>query len=473
MIYSRAKHIAALLCCCILLTYSAIAFAEETGMDSVAPAAEQESMELSAAVADAAKPEPVDPGMEIEALLREYNTSGMGALFQDKMDRGQLFYTIARARVRVDPSDPNWANFRNSAFDEAMLNAQAAYMLEQNKSVRAETLKHVKNDPAMPKFKREELGSTSKFGELLDKAIAVAGSKLDSMLEENGLDPNRFKALPKTKQKTLLFNAIEKRTYISAYAKLSGMTIVQTFEACNSAGKHEVAVAVVSSPKFKSWVTSILTNKGDLPANPRKVGGPTVRELVGHDKAALFQQFGIRRVYDQDGYPVLISYGQSGNPYHGNDYDQRAEQRELAFDRADSNAQANFAFLLNANGTYDKKVIDKTISETIGKVELQSDGTSSPRTSRTNKFLTAMNKKIRAKGSISNFPGIHKLTSWTYKHPEYNQEIVGVVYMWSPKTNNLARALRKNTTVKKKTPKQASGTAKAVMGQELMDVDDF
>lgn len=464
-------------CCLIVLGMGAVALAQELGPELPAPSTEQQEIAISEAVAEAAVPQSIDPGMKIEELIEEYNATQKGSLFQHKMDLGQLYYSVERARVKVDASDPDWANYRTMAFEEAVLNAQAAYMKFLGVSVRAESLKSVQSDPSMPQFTRKELGNTNKFEEILEKAIAVVGSKLDKMLEENGINPTQFKALPKVKQKELLRNSIEKRTITTACANLTGMIVVQTFEASNTDGKHEVAVAVVASPKFKHWVGSIITNKGDLPNNPHKIGGPTVRSIVGRDKAALFQQFGIRRVYDEEGYPVLISYGQAGNPYHGNDYDERSEQRELAINMADSIAYANFAFLFNSYGTFSQNAGQKVIEKTLGKIELQGDGSSFSSKERSKKFVSTLNQNIKAKGHVSNLPGVRKLTSWTYKHPEYNQEIVGVVYVWSPKSNNVARALRKNTSTKKKktvAPQaKTTGSAKAVIGQEMMDVDDF
>lgn len=459
------------------LAESTEALAEPTEVTVPAPQTEQQEVAIAEAVADAAKPQIIDPGMKIDELIEEYNSSGKGSLFLDKMDRGQLYYTIERARVKVNATDPDWANYRTMAFEEAVLNAQAAYMKFLGVSVRAEALKSVRNDPSMPTFSRCELGNTNKFEEILEKAIAVVGGKLDAMLIENGLKPDHFKTLPKVKQKELLRNSIEKRTITSACANLTGMIVVQTFEASNTEGRHEVAVAVVASPKFKQWVGSIVSNKGDLPKNPSKAGGPTVRSIVGKDKAALFQQFGIRRVYDQDGYPVLVSYGQAGNPYHGTDYDQRSEQRELALNMADSIAYANFAFLFNSHGTFNQDAGQQVIEKTLAKVELQSDGTTFGSKERTKEFLNTLTQNIKARGHVSNLPGVRKLTSWTYQHPEYNQEIVGVVYVWSPKSNNIARALRKDTTVKKKKAvvqkAKPTGSAKAVMGQDMMDADDF
>lgn len=477
MDYSRIQKVTVIFCYIFIFItqLSFAALAQEAEVTVPAPVTEQQEVAIAEAVADSSKPQFIDPGMKIEELIEKYNSTGKGSLFLDKMDRGQLYYTVERARVKVDATNPDWPNYRTMAFEEAVLNAQAAYMKFLGVSVRAEALKSVRNDPSMPTFSRDELGNTSKFEELLEKAITVVGSKLDAMLMENGINPDKFKALPKEKQKELLRNSIEKRTITTACANLTGMIVVQTFEASNTEGRHEVAVAVVASPRFKQWVGSIVANKGDLPQNPNKAGGPTVRSIVGSDKAALFQQFGIRRVYDQDGYPVLISYGQAGNPYHGTDYDQRAEQRELALSMADSIAYANFAFLFNSHGTFSQDAGQKVIEKTLGKIELQSDGTTFASKERTKQFLNTLSENIRAKGHVGNLPGVRKLTSWTYKHPEYNQEIVGVVYVWSPKSNNVAKALRKNTSVKKARKQKAkpTGSAKAVMGQEMMDVDDF
>ncbi|MEZ6852951.1 DUF6844 domain-containing protein [Halodesulfovibrio aestuarii] len=471
---SAKRYIAAFIAIFLLPSLS---FAQgSTNIEAPAPATQEQAAVIEEAVAEAAVPQVLDPRAELDELISIYNGKGKGALFLEKQDQGQIFYTVSRARVKVSADHPDWANFRTMAFEEAYLKAQAEYMKFLGVSVRAAALQSIKEDPTMPEFTREELGSTNKFEEILEKAVAVVGSKLDNMLSENGIDPEKFKALPREKKKELLRNTIEKRTVTTASAELSGMIPVQTFEANNSEGRHEVAVAVVASPKFKSWISSIIANKGDLRPNPRKVGGPSVRSIVGNKPAALFQQFGIRRIYNQDGYPVLVSYGQAGNAYTGTDYDERAEGREMAMRHADAQAYANFAFLFKSHGMFSQDAGRKEVEKTVGTVEQQADGSIFSSKERSKEFISTLNQTINAKGCIKNLPGVRKLTSWTYKHPEYNQEIVGVIYTWSPQSSKLATDLKKTVTAKKTAAaphakKQVSPNA--VMGQEMMDVDDF
>lgn len=460
-----------------LLILPTLSFAQSaTSLEAPAPATLQEAIAIEEAVAEAAVPQVLDPKVELNDLISMYNDSGKGALFLRRQDKGQLFYTVSTARVKVAADHPDWANFRTIAFEEAYLKAQAEYMKYLGATVRAQALQSIKQDPTMPEFTREELGSTNKFEEILDKAVAVMGSKLDTMLDENGVDPEKFKALPMEKRKDLLRNAIEKRTKSTASAELSGMIPVQTFEANNSEGRHEVAVAVVASPKFKSWVNSIVASRGDMRPNPRKAGGESVRTIIGNNPAALFQQFGIRRIYNEAGYPVLVSYGQAGNAYTGSDYDERAEGREMAMRHADAQAYANFAFLFKSHGMFSQEAGRKVIEKTIGTIEQQADGSTFSSKERSKQFISTLNQTINAKGRVSNLPGVRKLTTWIYKHPEYNQEIVGVIYTWSPQSNKLARDLKKAViTTKKTTTRKAKKhtSSNAVMGQEMMDVDDF
>ncbi|SIO26309.1 DUF6844 domain-containing protein [Halodesulfovibrio marinisediminis] len=459
-----------------LLILPTLSFAQGSrSLEAPAPATQQEATAIEEAVAEASVPTTIDPRAELDEIINIYNTHGNGAVFMRRQDKGQLFYTVSRARVKVTADHPDWANFRTMAFEEAYLKAQAEYMKFLGVSVRAQALQSIKEDPSMPEFTREELGSTSKFEELLDKAAAAVGSKLDVMLNENGVDPTKFKMLPREKKKELLRNAIEKRTVTTASAELSGMIPVQTFEANNAEGRHEVAVTVVASPNFKSWVNSIIATKGDLHPNPRKAGGESVRTIVGNNPAALFHQFGIRHIYNEKGYPVLVSYGQAGNAYTGTDYDERAEGREMALRHADAQAYGNFAFLFKSYGMFNQEEGRKEIEKTVGKIQQQADGSTFSSKERTKEFISTLNQTINAKGHVSNLPGVRKLTTWVYNHPEYNQEIVGVVYVWSPQSNRLSKHLKGADIQKTKKIYKAKKkvSAKAVMGQEMMDVDDF
>ncbi len=463
------------LCCalCSLFVFPGVLNAQGTAGDLPAPASAQEEQEVEVMIAEAAKPQETDPGIIIEDLINEYNTSGAGALFLQKQDENALFYTTASAPVMVQASSASWPEYRQMAYKEALLLAQQKYMEFLGVTVKSRMLRHMQSDPEFPKFSPEELHSTSRFEELLDKGIALLGGKLDGMLKEQGIDPEKFASLPPSKQKDLLSRSVTEQTVRIARGELTGMIPVQTFEAQNSKGDHIVAVAVVASPAFKSFVAEVLSKKGDLKPNPKKVGGPSVRDQVVMEKGELIHQFGIRRIYDEAGYPVLVSFGQGSNPYTGQDYQVRMENRSLALEQAASSAYANFAFLFKAHGMVNTESNNAATSKTVGKVEADSEGNSFESTEYVRTLINQYTSSVEARGEVQNLPGVRKLHSWTYIHPQYGHEMVGVIYTWSPQASALAGSLKAPAQKAAGEAQKSKGQAGGSMGKQMMDANDF
>ena len=441
-----------------------------------APISVEEQQEVEAEMATASIPEENDPGMLLDDLINDYNTNGPGRMFSQKKAQGKLYYTVASAVVKVKASNPDWPGYRVMAFKEAFLTAQAEYMQFLGVTVKTSALKTMAEDPEFPKFTPEEVGNISKFEALLEKGIAILEGKMDNMLTDLGVDPQKFAQLPKSKQKDLLRQSIEQKAMRTARAELTGMIPIQTFEAQNDSGDHMVAVAVVASHKFKGFVDEVLKSKGEMTPNPKKVGGPTVAEQIILGKEQLVDQFGIRRIYDENGYPVLVSYGQSFNPYKGSDYQSRLEERDVALQHAAAESYANFAFLFNSNGMFKEEESKKATSKKTGTVELDADGNSFESTERSKEYLRKLNQTVESRGHVNNLPGVQKVHKWIYKHPQYGHEICGVIYTWSPQGEGLARKLRTGGTSAKKQAEHKTavkGHRGARTGQQLMNVDDF
>src|SRR5690606_36437559 len=120
------------------------------------------------------------------------------------VDNDSLFYTVATATVMVKPESREWGNARVMDYKEAMMEAQANYIRFLGLSVKTESVKKMFSDPSnMPSFSAADLRSTNKLAALFDKAVAVAGGKLDQQLDEMVINPEEFRAAPAEKRATL------------------------------------------------------------------------------------------------------------------------------------------------------------------------------------------------------------------------------------------------------------------------------
>lgn len=439
------------------------------------PMSDADLGEVEQAMNESAKPEPIDPGLEIEKAVAAYK-QGPGSLFVAKARAGKLYFGIGQANVMARPEDRNWGNARIMAYKEALLNAKAEYLTHLGTSVVASSATRLFDDASqMPEFTPEELASSTKLGELLDKAVAVAGGMLDEKLTDMGIDPEEFRAAPTEKRAILFERSVSDTVTLRARHELTGVIPVKTFEANDSDGNHVVAVAIVASPKMRAFIDDVIRSKGDIAPDPSKASPATLEQLFA-DQNALINEFGIRRLYDEQGYPVLVSFGQSSNPYRGSDYQQRYDNRKVSYAAARADAFGNFATLFKSTGTFDESKSDVMQNQRIGIVRAEGrDLSESEETSR--EFIRALEQEMEASGRVKDLAGTSELLHWTAKHPLYGHEINGVIYVWHPVAEANARALRDYKPAQAKPSPAAEPVTKGQAGtsqsMNLMSADDF
>lgn len=234
-------------------------------------------------------------------------------------------------------------------------------------------------------------------------------------------------------------------------------------------------VAIVASPKMRAFIDDVIRSKGDITPNPSKASSIPL-EQVFSDKSALIDEFGIRRMFDEQGYPVLVSFGQSSNPYRGNDYQQRYDNRKVSFAAAEAEAFGNFATLFKSTGTFDESTSQVMQNQRIGIVRAEGrDLSESEETSR--EFIRALEQEMEASGRVQDLAGTRELLRWTAKHPLYGHEINGVIYVWHPVAEANARALRDYKPAQAKpsadTKPAVKAPASVQRSMDLMSADDF
>jgi hypothetical protein len=219
----------------------------------------------------------------------------------------------------------------------------------------------------------------------------------------------------------------------------------------------------------------VIKSKGDIAAKPDRAASKTVMEQLRSNKAALLDEFGIRRIYDEQGYPVLVSFGQSSNPYRGSNYQTRADNRDISYASAKSQAYANFAYLFKSTGSSTESNSQKASRTTTGVARAEQNGIINSEESALT-FIKAIDREISARGKVNNLTGTKELFRWTAKHPFHGHEINGVVYIWHPIAEQNARSLKnfkpKKVTAVTHTQKQKT-TAGVSSSADRMRADDF
>jgi hypothetical protein len=417
------------------------------------------------AAANTALEPPPDPTMMVEDQISEFiDKSGFGA----RERRGELFILKGTAPVIVPSTNPDWVKARSLAYAAALLNAQAShvggYMAQIISDTKLELAKA--RDDEVPAYVDSKAPGV--VAEMSRKAVGVVTSAFDGKLRENGIDPAAYERAPEAQRKTLLKNGITKHAFEKAYGDVTGLLPVQTFEGQGAAHDFVVGVVAVVSTSMKDFATQVLTARGEFQPNLDKAQDLT---KLYASKEQLLSDFGVRRLYDEQGLPVIVSFAQSGSSYRGTNAAVAASYREVARGQATVLADTQIAEFLKANVEIDQTPDTAAELERVA-VSLPDSATVEETTKVADEFMKVVIRKSKV-----TLTGLQTLHEWTGKHPASETPVIGVIRMWS------ASGERRMHELNAPRPKVVAGHAQGVPdagstpgithGRVLMDANDF
>ncbi|MHC5065852.1 MAG: DUF6844 domain-containing protein [Planctomycetota bacterium] len=410
------------------------------------------------------------PSEMVEDSFRRFATS-KNISYGTVDDRGRRYYR-AQAQVDKASASADWARARALAYEEALLkiwveHAKGIYgrnevellnELEENNSEDAETFP-------------EDLPTESRLQAIVDKLLKLADEKLNEKLREIGIDPAEFSAKPAEQKKTLFRKEMVKKMMTRAVGSVTGIMPIQTIEGSDGAGTHSIGVIAVHSPKTQQLAHDIQKGKAPLlTGKPKK----KLQEQIPRSAKDRANMFGVRVLFDENGSPCIVSYGQWSHNYTGSSLRQRERRNESALRRARELADAQITLFTNANLSFSS---DSTVGQAIEEVMVK-DGDGNERRDEINKVIDTAFEKAKATAR-SSLAGRRDFDTWRYRHP-YGQEISGCIRVWTIESKEAADAVRNwrpeqrldRSTTTNVTP---GGTAPAgvIQSPEEIELDDF
>jgi len=392
------------------LSTGGYAFAEST-----APITDADVSEIN----DASEPE-LSSSEQVEIAIEDYFERK--GVTEGVIGKGGKVYYQAVVRVSVKPASPAWAKSRQIAFEKALLKAQASYIFDNFGRNVLESEQKIESDNSSNarEFKDKKVSKTQ-IGSLYDKVVALGQAKLDALLEEAGVDPSEYSATPKAERKQLYLNSYIKTSLQRAMGASSGLLPVQTFEGTDGNGNHSVGVAMMRSDKLQQLASDMSQQRE--PFMTAKKGKP-LSAYIDHPAELLANQFGVRVMFNEEGRPQVLSYGQWGYGYKGKSDSQRDRERSHAAEMADTVAVDALTTFMNSRISFSKEsTTGEAISDVLTK---QGDEITEEDVIVT---IDKMNKNIKQTASAK-LAGTRTVKRWKYKHP-YGHEIVGRVKIWS------------------------------------------
>ncbi|MFT6916892.1 MAG: hypothetical protein ACJAWL_003235 [Motiliproteus sp.] len=371
-------------------------------------------------------------GKTVKNDIKEYMREVSAQLIQAKRSHSVTLVS-GTAQVSVTKEHSMWSHHRANALRQATLNAKESYLSKLNTSVRNEVVNSLFNDAGAPRPSPEDFKSESGMASIRDKAVALMEVKLDSELSEAGIDPNLFADSSPSQKQQIMRKYFAEKTLTSAFGDLSGMFVIKTFESYTDDGKGTIGVVMARSAKKRDQIKALVESRGQVKPDPAKANpdNANLAAVLAADEAP-YLQYGTALDYDEQGYPLIISFGQAGVQYTDDDV-MLSIQIEAATSEAESNAMANLAQTYNMSGDFSKKV---TKESDQGK-ELVHTLTSSSSVSTTDPGVVIAIRNIldqssRMSASISGLNGLRTLNAWEMEHPITGHLMVGVAVVWHP-----------------------------------------
>ncbi len=421
----------------------------------------------AASVAQAAAEAPaIDNAQSVEEQMEVFvSRSGFGA----RQQKEGWAVVSATAQVQVSTSDANWVAERSLAYDEAILKATSDYVKSVGVKIDNKTTQDfyqaAGKDPP-PYDKGQEPGQAA---ELMRKVLALGDARIDAELKKLGVDPKQYAEAQPPQQHVQLRNALLHKTVEEAFASVVGLTPVQTFEGTDGKGNEVIGVVAVNSPRMQEFAQSVSAMHGEFEPDPSRA--EDLGKALG-DGMSLLHQFGVRRMFDDNGLPVIVSFYQWQPQMSDADPSVNGLYLEAAFDQAEAAADRQIADFLNGSAEFDS---ESEIGHEMQKIaeRLPDDYIRQDAPQRT--VFNQLTKKMRLRSNIQ-VTGLRTFKKWSMKHPANGQVVVGVVRMWSAASEKTLRALRDGRPVTGASPAQVvrpNSPAGVIMGTELMKPGDF
>lgn len=384
----------------------------------------------------------------------------------------QVFIHSGTAVIKVKPTEAGWADARVLAYIEAQQKARESLLKQLDNNIKTNTIRSAFKTDKLPEFTLEEIQEQSKFEAILNKIVALTDVTLDTKLEEMGVDPSEYDAAPPSKRKKILENSITRNVITTSRADITGTQIMKSFEKTDANGRTAVSVVVATSNKKKNLLATLKKSKGNIEPTPSKAK-MSVEDYLEKHRSNLMYQIGTKLHWDERGYPVLLSFGMSGNNCNIADYDECISNREFSFLDAELNAWAHLSEAYNLTGSVDSKSSSTSIETNTATLTLRDDNNTELQKDPIAQVIKEIELTSKMTSSVKGLTGIQEATRWSVKHPVTNREINGVVLVWHPLSEQETRSFKANKSNKKKAS-AAKITDKAAAGESAeADDEDF
>ena len=369
------------------------------------------------------------PSVRVEELMDRWERHDpVGQAFARRTD-----ITVVRGTALVGKSayEKDWGSSRSVAYVRAYLNAMREFVQKRRSDIRSETVRdYLADDNGVI----EASDPASYFDRIETKHAALVEKKLDNALREEGLSKSEIEELTAPEKVIRFRDSVTRRSTIEASGSASGLVPVKTVEVVNCDGDTAIGVVLASSRKMGVLAAQV-ANGEPLSPDPQRAGKTVAEQLNSLADADLVTEFGIRRWWDDQGYPVIIAFGQRG--WYSANLNNRQKDRAWRFAKEQAEAEArgylsefiNLGTLFVSESERGSVAEEATIRHSSGigeDVDVEN-------------MIDRLVRTAQTESRVA-LTGLSTLRTWSATHPlAKDQELVGAVVYWSPALEDSTR----------------------------------
>jgi hypothetical protein len=440
------------------LAYSQTPQKTESVVENIAPTPEQ--VVIAAGDADA------DTGLNKNLSFNDWVIA-----FEEKFQKigqskaGRLFFS-GSASVRVGPLDPNYGKELALAYERAIFDMQADFvLLTYGKTQTSKRLEFFEdsstNKEQFPPLEIQKSQQEGRLGSVFEKALTLMGKKLDAELIKQGVPQTAVSKMSIEQKKSIYKNNFTIENLKTAMRSMNGLVPVQTrifTEETKNGKDFVVGVIAVQSEKTRQFAKDMALKR------PTQVRGEAVdiAALLPEKKSEYLNELGLRYTYDEKGRPMLLSYGRwSVNILPDWAPSRIGRAKQNAYETAQANAERSIVDFMNTNfEILDQRTIGSLSEEIAKQVTNFEDGNKKGYDKTQDQVGETIDKVL--KNTKADSRGDLRGTSPVKRWEEVDQNGVlhlGVVVTWSYDQLENANAIERSNS-----PMNSSGANAATAG---------
>lgn len=382
---------------------------------------------LVAAAADAEADSTIEEPtalQKVKTAMAEWIEGPMG---RELENRGYHFFT-GTYEVPIETSRRQWSKVRSASYGGAFVDAVANYASFMGEEILSEIESDFSEDDIQAgHVKYEDNRALDSFAErMFAKGMALTEHQLTQKLAEVGMSDDEIQRLEPVQRVPTLVNTYMSEAITGALERTAGLIPVVTFEEIGKNGSSAIGVVTLVDERMMRLAEDILADE-PIPPDPSRAGRPIRDRVSSYENEELVGEFGIRVWWDEQGYPTVVAFGQAG---------ATSSSRAAAI-KARNDARQHLANFINSS----TNVLNKTKTKNIVErgYEVGRDGSKKRYDNEIMRDI--VNQTIQIESGVT-IDGVKAIKTWSAPHPIVeNQELVGEVIVWSPRTQNISRAI--------------------------------